>query len=186
MRPVVGRVEDDGVVGDAKVVEQRQQLADMHVVLDYAVGEAVDHPAGTEALTERGIRGIVLMLRLLSLPSPRAGRAWGDHRHLSSLRPDRRDPPVASASESEATGRNRPWDDGTRELLRASSGRAPRCFRRGRVVLRLLLDTCTFLWLAADGDQLSAMARQACREPSNEVFFSALSAWEIAIKYRLG
>ncbi len=52
--------------------------------------------------------------------------------------------------------------------------------------MRLLLDTCTFLWLAADDPQLSAGARRACREPSNTVFLSALSAWEIAIKHRLG
>src|SRR6185312_13699247 len=33
-RAVVGRVDDDGVVGDAEVVEQLQQLADMPVGLD--------------------------------------------------------------------------------------------------------------------------------------------------------
>ena len=52
--------------------------------------------------------------------------------------------------------------------------------------MRLLLDTCTFLWLAADDEQLSAIARESCREPGNAVFLSALSAWEIAIKHRLG
>ena len=52
--------------------------------------------------------------------------------------------------------------------------------------MRLLLDTCTFLWLAADDKQLSASARLACRDPGNAVFLSALSAWEIAIKHRLG
>ncbi len=52
--------------------------------------------------------------------------------------------------------------------------------------VKLLLDTCTFLWLAADGPQLSATARSRCRDPENEVFLSALSAWEIAVKHRLG
>ena len=52
--------------------------------------------------------------------------------------------------------------------------------------MRLLLDTCTFLWLAADDPQLSEVALTSCREPGNEVFLSALSAWEIALKYRLG
>lgn len=52
--------------------------------------------------------------------------------------------------------------------------------------MRLLLDTCTFLWLAADDPQLTETARTACRDPGNEVFLSALSAWEIAIKHRLG
>lgn len=52
--------------------------------------------------------------------------------------------------------------------------------------MRLLLDTCTFLWLAADDPQLTPVARASCRRPENEVFLSALSAWEIAIKQRLG
>ena len=38
VRAVVGRVEDDGVVGDLQVVERLEQLADVPVVLDHAVG----------------------------------------------------------------------------------------------------------------------------------------------------
>jgi hypothetical protein len=41
VRPVVGGVEDDGVVGDAELVEQVEELADVHVVLDHAVGVLV-------------------------------------------------------------------------------------------------------------------------------------------------
>lgn len=52
--------------------------------------------------------------------------------------------------------------------------------------MRVLLDTCTFLWLAADAKDLSDRARRTFRDPANEVFLSALSAWEIAIKHRLG
>lgn len=52
--------------------------------------------------------------------------------------------------------------------------------------MRLLLDTCTFLWLAADDPALPADTRSQCRDPANDVFVSALSAWEIAIKHRLG
>ena len=52
--------------------------------------------------------------------------------------------------------------------------------------MRLLVDTCTFLWLAADDPQLSTPAKSACVDPSHDVFVSAISAWEIAIKYRLG
>ena len=52
--------------------------------------------------------------------------------------------------------------------------------------MRLLLDTCTFLWLVGGSDQLSARARQAFADPANEVFLSAASAWEIAVKFRLG
>ena len=51
--------------------------------------------------------------------------------------------------------------------------------------MRLLLDTCTFLWLAG-GQPLSAAAAAAVRDPSNEVLLSAVSTWEIASKYRAG
>lgn len=52
--------------------------------------------------------------------------------------------------------------------------------------MRILLDTCTFLWLAADEPRLSPEAKRACIDPANEVYVSAVSAWEIAIKYQLG
>lgn len=51
--------------------------------------------------------------------------------------------------------------------------------------MRLLLDTCTFLWLAG-GTPLSASAGAAVRDPSNEVLLSAVSVWEITSKYRTG
>ena len=51
--------------------------------------------------------------------------------------------------------------------------------------MRLLLDTCTFLWWAG-GRPLSATAAAAVREPSNEVFLSAVSVWEIVTKHRAG
>ncbi len=37
MRPVVGGVDDDRVVGDAQLVEQVEQLADVLVVVDHRV-----------------------------------------------------------------------------------------------------------------------------------------------------
>lgn len=52
--------------------------------------------------------------------------------------------------------------------------------------MKLLVDTCTFLWLAADDPMLTETATDSCRDPDNEVFLSALSAWEVAIKHRLG
>ena len=48
--------------------------------------------------------------------------------------------------------------------------------------MRLLLDTCTFLWAVSDPDQLSATARSAIVNPDNQVYLSAVSAWEIAVK----
>jgi PIN domain nuclease of toxin-antitoxin system len=50
----------------------------------------------------------------------------------------------------------------------------------------LLLDTCTFLWLAADAPELSRGAREAFRDPTNAALLSAVSAWEIAVKHALG
>lgn len=52
--------------------------------------------------------------------------------------------------------------------------------------MKLLLDTCTFLWLITDAPELSATARERFASPANEVFLSAASAWEIGIKWRRG
>lgn len=52
--------------------------------------------------------------------------------------------------------------------------------------MRILLDTCTFLWLITDDTALSASARNAFVDPDNEVYLSAVSVWEIAVKHRLG
>lgn len=52
--------------------------------------------------------------------------------------------------------------------------------------MKLLLDTCTFLWLAGGGRPLSTTAAQAVRDPSNDVFLSAVSTWEIIVKHGMG
>jgi PIN domain nuclease of toxin-antitoxin system len=52
--------------------------------------------------------------------------------------------------------------------------------------VKLLLDTCTFLWLIGDALELSTPARKLFRDPSNEIFLSAVSAWEIIVKHKLG
>jgi PIN domain nuclease of toxin-antitoxin system len=52
--------------------------------------------------------------------------------------------------------------------------------------MRVLLDTCTFLWLVEDSPRLSTVAREAHLSPDNEVFLSAVSVWEIGVKYSLG
>lgn len=52
--------------------------------------------------------------------------------------------------------------------------------------MRLLLDTCTFLWVVAGARELSSRAREVFSDPANDVFLSAASAWEIAVKHRLG
>lgn len=52
--------------------------------------------------------------------------------------------------------------------------------------MRVLLDTHTFLWWITDSPRLSARAREVIRDSNNELFFSAASGWEIAIKAQLG
>ena len=52
--------------------------------------------------------------------------------------------------------------------------------------MRLLLDTCTFLWVVTDPSKLSLIARDAFSDPGNAVYLSAISAWEISVKHRAG
>ena len=52
--------------------------------------------------------------------------------------------------------------------------------------MKLLLDTQLLLWAAGDPDRLSAAARASIGAPENELWFSAASVWEIAIKCGLG
>lgn len=52
--------------------------------------------------------------------------------------------------------------------------------------MRLLLDTCTFLWIAANAPELSADARQLFSDPTNIVYLSSVSAWEICVKHGIG
>ena len=52
--------------------------------------------------------------------------------------------------------------------------------------MRLLLDTCTFLWIVGGAKDLSPRAREAFADPANEALLSAACALEIAVKHRLG
>jgi PIN domain nuclease of toxin-antitoxin system len=52
--------------------------------------------------------------------------------------------------------------------------------------MRILLDTCEFLWLVAGDPKLSPQVVSAVRDPQNEVFLSVVSFWEISLKYSLG
>ena len=52
--------------------------------------------------------------------------------------------------------------------------------------MRLLLDTCTFLWIAAGAPRLTRRAAELFQAPDNNVYLSAASAWEIAVKHDLG
>ncbi len=52
--------------------------------------------------------------------------------------------------------------------------------------MKLLLDTHLLIWAAIDPDRLSAKTRKLLADPLNELFYSAASLWEIAIKHGLG
>ncbi|MHB1242911.1 MAG: type II toxin-antitoxin system VapC family toxin [Gaiellaceae bacterium] len=52
--------------------------------------------------------------------------------------------------------------------------------------MRLLLDTNAFIWWVGDDARLGPSARSIIAEPDNDVFVSAASAWEIAIKRAKG
>ncbi|MEK7270740.1 MAG: type II toxin-antitoxin system VapC family toxin [Planctomycetota bacterium] len=52
--------------------------------------------------------------------------------------------------------------------------------------MNLLLDLHVFIWWACEPERLSARVREAIRDPKTRAFLSAASAWELAIKFRLG
>lgn len=52
--------------------------------------------------------------------------------------------------------------------------------------MKLLLDTQLLLWAAATPQRLSEQARPLLEDPGNELLFSPVSLWEIAIKRGLG
>jgi PIN domain nuclease of toxin-antitoxin system len=52
--------------------------------------------------------------------------------------------------------------------------------------VKLLVDTCTFLWIANGSPALSKTAAAIFLNPDNERYLSAASAWEIGIKYATG
>ena len=52
--------------------------------------------------------------------------------------------------------------------------------------MKVLLDTCALLWATLSPSVLSHEARGMIADEANVVFVSAVSAWEIATKVRLG
>jgi PIN domain nuclease of toxin-antitoxin system len=52
--------------------------------------------------------------------------------------------------------------------------------------VRLLLDTCTFLWVITGADDLSDRAASLFVDPAHDIFLSSVSVWELSVKYSLG
>ena len=48
--------------------------------------------------------------------------------------------------------------------------------------MKILLDTCTFLWAASRPDLLSPAAADALETPGADVYLSLVSVWEILLK----
>ncbi len=52
--------------------------------------------------------------------------------------------------------------------------------------MSILLDTHVFIWAASGEKRLSAQAVNLLNDPAEIIFFSAVSSWEIAIKWSKG
>lgn len=52
--------------------------------------------------------------------------------------------------------------------------------------MRALLDTHAFLWWVTNNPQLSPTVQAIIADRNNQLFFSAASGWEIALKAQLG
>ena len=52
--------------------------------------------------------------------------------------------------------------------------------------MKLLLDTSCFLWMTAAPERLSGAARDLLLDERTDLYLSAASAWEMAIKHGLG
>lgn len=52
--------------------------------------------------------------------------------------------------------------------------------------MKLLVDTHLLLWMAAEPSKISKKGRSLLLKEDNDLFFSAASLWEIAIKSQLG
>jgi PIN domain nuclease of toxin-antitoxin system len=52
--------------------------------------------------------------------------------------------------------------------------------------VKILLDTCTFIWLATEPNKVTPAAKKLFEDPDNNVFLSVVSCWEIAVKQAAG
>jgi PIN domain nuclease of toxin-antitoxin system len=52
--------------------------------------------------------------------------------------------------------------------------------------LNVLVDTHLLLWAAGETDKLSRAARHVLEDANTQLWFSAASLWEVAIKHQLG
>jgi PIN domain nuclease of toxin-antitoxin system len=51
--------------------------------------------------------------------------------------------------------------------------------------MKILLDTHSFIWFVEDDPRLAVRIKQIIEKPSNEIYLSIASLWEMAIKMQL-
>ena len=52
--------------------------------------------------------------------------------------------------------------------------------------MKVLLDTCSFIWLLSGSSSLSDTARRCIQDMQGPLFLSVVSMWEVALKYYAG
>ena len=52
--------------------------------------------------------------------------------------------------------------------------------------MRFIVDTHAWLWAQSEPERLPSSVLEVLEDPANDVFVSAASAWEIAVKYQRG
>ena len=52
--------------------------------------------------------------------------------------------------------------------------------------MKVLLDTCAFIWLTTDATELSEKAKSVFQDTDNLVYLSSISIWEMLVKHQLG
>lgn len=52
--------------------------------------------------------------------------------------------------------------------------------------MKVLLDTCEFLWFVSGDPRLPESVADIVRDPANHVYLSVVSFWEISVKHGLG
>ncbi len=52
--------------------------------------------------------------------------------------------------------------------------------------MKILLDTCIFLWYITSDKRLSTLIRKYIQAPDNKVYLSSVSIWECIVKHQIG
>ena len=52
--------------------------------------------------------------------------------------------------------------------------------------MNYLLDTHTFIWTISEKGKLSSIVKQTIENPTNNIFVSAITFWEISLKFSIG